>query len=71
MIDLNKLPKQFVQDTVQREGVAGQKWLDQIPSIYQKYRQKWNLVANGPIMHGYTGIVIPVLKNKSNYLNKS
>jgi len=43
-----------------REGDAGRKWIHALPGLVEDLCQHWNLRRDGPVMHGYLGLVIPV-----------
>jgi streptomycin 6-kinase len=54
------VPQAFATATVSREGDAGRRWIDELPQMIEDLCQQWNLVVDGPVMHGYLGLVIPV-----------
>jgi streptomycin 6-kinase len=54
------VPEDFATATVIREGDAGRKWIDALPRLVEALCDQWNLVVDGPAMHGYLGLVIPV-----------
>lgn len=54
------VPRGFVAATVNREGEAGRAWIDALPTMVEELCQRWRLAVDGPVMHGYLGIVIPV-----------
>jgi len=54
------IPQAFVQSTLTREGEAGRQWLDQLPRLVDALCVQWNLVLEGPVRHGYLGLVMPV-----------
>ena len=54
------VPQAFAAATVIREGDAGRKWIDALPGLVEDLCQHWNLRRDGPVMHGYLGLVIPV-----------
>lgn len=56
------IPEGFAADTVVREGAAGQAWLDQLPALVETLCRQWRLQVDGPVMHGYLGLVVPVLR---------
>src|SRR4051794_3001977 len=54
------VPEEFAIATVAREGVAGRKWVDALPGLVEALCRRWELVVDGPAMHGYLGLVVPV-----------
>lgn len=54
------VPPDFVTATVSREGDAGRAWINSLPRLVESLCQRWRLAIDGPVMHGYLGIVIPV-----------
>jgi len=54
------VPQAFTTATVIREGDAGRKWIHALPGLVEDLCQHWNLRRDGPVMHGYLGLVIPV-----------
>lgn len=54
------IPETFAHDTITREGEAGQRWLDQLPSLIATLCAKWQLTVDGAPMHGYLGLVLPM-----------
>ncbi len=54
------VPEAFATATVTREGNVGHKWIDTLPALIKDLCQHWNLTVDGPVMHGYLGLVIPV-----------
>ena len=54
------IPQAFAADTITREGAAGQKWLAELPARVDDLCAQWRLRIDGPVMHGYAGLAIPV-----------
>ncbi len=54
------IPSQFAADTIRREGEAGRAWIEQLPVLIQQTCERWDLMLDGPLMHGYIGVVAPV-----------
>ncbi len=46
--------------TVAREGDAGRHWVDALPDLVKALCEQWDLVVDGPAMHGYLGLIVPV-----------
>ncbi len=54
------VPQAFATATVTREGDAGRKWIAALPGLIELLCNQWHLAVDGPAMHGYLGLVIPV-----------
>jgi streptomycin 6-kinase len=54
------IPEDFATATVSREGEAGRRWIDHLPSLVAALCQHWDLAIEGAPMHGYLGLVVPV-----------
>jgi streptomycin 6-kinase len=64
------IPERFAADTIAREGAAGAAWIDELPGRTEALMRRWDLVADGPIMHGYVGIVVPVSRAGDQFVLK-
>lgn len=58
------IPQAFARDTITREGEAGRQWLADLPRLVASLCQRWQLTIDGPPMHGYLGLVIPVQRGE-------
>jgi streptomycin 6-kinase len=56
------VPEKFVVDTLSREGGAARPWLAQLPELVGELCDRWGLRISGDPMHGYMGLVVPVLR---------
>ncbi|WP_350274601.1 aminoglycoside phosphotransferase family protein [Kribbella sp. HUAS MG21] len=54
------IPEAFARATVEREGAAGQAWLDELPGIVEDLLDRWSLERDGDVLHGQVGVVVPV-----------
>jgi len=54
------VPEDFAISTITREGEAGRRWIAELPHRVADLCQQWDLVVDGPVMHGYVGLAIPV-----------
>jgi streptomycin 6-kinase len=54
------IPAAFAQSTIDREGSAGEAWLAELPGIIEDLLSQWECVADGPVMHGQVGVIVPV-----------
>ncbi|MFI6676328.1 aminoglycoside phosphotransferase family protein [Kribbella sp. NPDC050470] len=55
------VPEAFVRATVDREGEAGEAWLERLPGIIEELLSRWDCAVDGDAMHGQVGVVVPVL----------
>lgn len=55
-----QIPPEFAQATIAREGAAGRAWIDSLPATVASLARRWDLDVDGPLLHGYTAIVVPV-----------
>lgn len=55
-----RVPPDFAQATIAREGEAGRAWIDSLPRTVTRLVRRWDLVVDGPLLHGCTAIVVPV-----------
>jgi streptomycin 6-kinase len=58
------VPSEFAATTIAREGDAGRTWIAALPRLVADLCERWGLVIDGPPLHGYLGIVAPVLRGK-------
>lgn len=56
------MPEQFVADTLAREGDWARAWLESLPALIDALCARWGLDLDGSPMHGYLGLVVPVLR---------
>ncbi|MER0477257.1 aminoglycoside phosphotransferase family protein [Streptomyces sp. Edi2] len=56
------LPEAFVRVTVDREGAAGSAWLSTLPAAVREVAERWDCTADGDLLYGGVGIVVPVLR---------
>jgi streptomycin 6-kinase len=56
------VPEAFAHATIARAGDAGRHWIAQLPRQVGALCQTWNLVIDGLPMHGYLGLVVPVVR---------
>ena len=55
-----KIPEAFIASTVAREGPAGAAWLTALPGRIRELCRRWGLAVDGPLLHGYVAVVLPV-----------
>jgi streptomycin 6-kinase len=56
------VPSGFAEWTIAREGDPGREWIDRLPGLVAAYLDRWALTPDGPVLHGYVGIVLPVVR---------
>jgi streptomycin 6-kinase len=54
------VPPAFAIATATCEGEAGRTWIAELPRLVEALVAEWKLVIDGPPMHGYLGLVVPV-----------
>ncbi|MET8977531.1 aminoglycoside phosphotransferase family protein [Streptomyces sp. NPDC004539] len=57
-----EVPEVFARTTVEREGVAGGRWLAELPGIVAELLGRWGCVQDGGVMFGGVGVVVPVVR---------
>ncbi|MCB0070436.1 MAG: hypothetical protein KDE20_03220 [Caldilineaceae bacterium] len=55
-----RVPDAFARDTIAREGDAGRAWIEALPATFAALCDEWKLTVDGPPLHGYVGLVLPV-----------
>jgi streptomycin 6-kinase len=58
------VPEAFAAAAVARDGEAGRAWIQRLPGLVAELCRQWGLEADGPVMHGYLGLVIPVRRGE-------
>jgi streptomycin 6-kinase len=64
------IPEVFSSATIEREGADGLNWLEALPDLIEHLCETWDLEVDGPTMHGYVGVVIPVSRGGTPYVLK-
>jgi len=59
-----EVPEAFVRGTTAREGERGVQWLAAVPELVAVLIRRWGCVADGPVMHGEVGVIVPVLRDQ-------
>jgi len=54
------VPELFAASTRRREGAAGAEWVQALPATVDRLLARWDLVVDGPLLHGYVALVVPV-----------
>ncbi|PXX61519.1 streptomycin 6-kinase [Nocardia tenerifensis] len=54
------VPEFFATRLADQEGAPARAWLDRLPDLVAEYADRWGLSLDGPSMHGYGGLVLPV-----------
>ncbi|MGW4847200.1 aminoglycoside phosphotransferase family protein [Nocardia brasiliensis] len=54
------VPEFFATRLAGQEGAPARAWLDALPDLAARYADRWQLTFDGPSMHGYGALVLPV-----------
>jgi streptomycin 6-kinase len=54
------VPAEFARRIADLHGDAGREWIEGLPAVLQAHLERWALAPDGPAMHGYVGMVLPV-----------
>ncbi|MFB8282145.1 aminoglycoside phosphotransferase family protein [Nocardia colli] len=54
------VPEFFATRLADQEGAPARAWLDRLPDLAAHYADRWRLTFDGPSMHGYGALVLPV-----------
>jgi streptomycin 6-kinase len=55
-----EIPAEFAAATIAREGEPGRTWIDALPGLVASFLDRWSLVPDGTVWHGFVGIALPV-----------
>lgn len=53
-------PPAFAEATIAREGAAGRAWIKVLPDLVKHFLGLWGCTADGPVLHGAVGVVVPI-----------
>jgi streptomycin 6-kinase len=59
-----EIPEAFIRSTTDREGKRGAQWLATLPELITTLFERWGCLADGSIVHGEIGVVVPVLRDQ-------
>jgi streptomycin 6-kinase len=65
-----RVPEAFAAGVRHRTGALGAAWLASLPEVVRGLLTSWGLVPDGPVAHGYLGVVIPVRRGRHRYALK-
>jgi streptomycin 6-kinase len=54
------VPAEFAERIAGIHGDAGRAWIEGLPAVLESHLERWGLTPDGPAMHGYVGMVLPV-----------
>ncbi|HEY0640453.1 MAG TPA: aminoglycoside phosphotransferase family protein, partial [Pseudonocardiaceae bacterium] len=54
------VPAGFGRELLADEGDRARAWLTALPSLVESYLERWSLTEDGPVLHGYVAVVLPV-----------
>jgi streptomycin 6-kinase len=57
-----EVPDELAAKHVRFYGEAGRAWIARLPGLTAQALDKWGLTPDGPLRHGYVGLVVPVLR---------
>lgn len=58
-----QVPARFADELIGREGPSARAWLDAVPGLVRGCCHAWGLDLDGPVWHGYTGLVLPATRH--------
>lgn len=64
------VPDEFAKNTIAREGEAGRRWIAALPGLVEALCARWGLVEEGPVLHGYLGLVVPARRGAEHCILK-
>lgn len=56
------IPQVFAADAEARAGRAGREWVERLPEVVERLCRQWGLRVEDAPMHGYLGLVVPVVR---------
>jgi streptomycin 6-kinase len=59
---LSVVPAEFAERIAGQHGDAGRAWIDELPAVVESRLDRWALTPDAPALHGYVGMVLPVLR---------
>lgn len=65
-----RVPPAFAAGVVQRTGARGSAWLESLPELVRDLMATWGIRPDGPVTHGYLGVVIAVRRGPHRYALK-
>jgi streptomycin 6-kinase len=57
-----RVPERLAERFARDEGAAGRAWVAELPNLVQRYCRAWSLRPDGPPMHGFVALALPVLR---------
>ncbi|WP_432215464.1 aminoglycoside phosphotransferase family protein [Streptomyces subrutilus] len=62
MVDIAEIPDGLVEAQVRWNGDAGREFIAALPARAARFLERWELRRTGPLMHGVTALVVPVVR---------
>jgi streptomycin 6-kinase len=56
------IPADFAAGVINQAGENGRAWIEALPGIVQSLCARWGLIVDGAPLHGYLGLVVPVIR---------
>lgn len=58
------IPHEFIDTVLASNGEDGRRWLAGLHPLVENLCNRWQLILDGPAMHGYLGLVLPVMQGE-------
>ncbi|UUU44612.1 aminoglycoside phosphotransferase family protein [Streptomyces sp. NBC_00162] len=61
-MDISEIPEGLVRAQIRWNGEAGREFIAGLPARAARFLERWELRRTGPVMHGVTALVLPVVR---------
>ncbi|MCX5012596.1 aminoglycoside phosphotransferase family protein [Streptomyces sp. NBC_00555] len=61
-MDISEIPDGLVRAQIRWNGEAGREFIAGLPARAARFLERWELRRTGPVMHGVTALVLPVVR---------
>lgn len=61
-MDISEIPDDLVRAQIRWNGEAGREFIAGLPARAARFLERWELRRTGPLMHGVTALVLPVVR---------
>ncbi|MFD4242060.1 aminoglycoside phosphotransferase family protein [Streptomyces sp. NPDC058525] len=62
MVDIAEIPDGLVEAQIRWNGDEGREFIAALPARAARFLERWELRRTGPLMHGVTALVLPVVR---------
>ncbi len=62
MVDISEIPDGLVEAQIRWNGDGGREFIAGLPARAARFLERWELRRTGPLMHGVTALVLPVVR---------